>query len=475
MSKYQYNSWEPVNIKAEDLTEKEKFLLRDSKTFCIYPWMHIHAYPTGEAYPCCRGEFEHPVANTNTQTLNEIINCDKMNSLRLDIINGIERVECKKCYEQDQHGFFSGRKSANKHYGHHINKVKKDTLSDGSLAKFEMAHWDIRFSNLCNLSCRSCGHIFSSSWHKDQGRIVQDDYWNAVKGPDWPKNSPSTTEDFNKLPELVQKELREDLNSEIFEYLDYDKKVPVMTVAGGNEENMLQQVLEHSEYVEQIYFAGGEPLIMEQHYRILNQLIDSGRSKDVLLQYNSNFMKLNYKGQHVFDLWKHFKHVSVGASLDAMGPHAEYIRTGTVWSTIEKNRIDMIEQCPEVDFYISPTLSIMNAMHITDFHKDWVEKGLINPQDLNINILQYPMHYRIDIAPNHYKEKIIKKYKEHIKWLEGHDDLQRATNGFISAINFLDVNNTKYLNTFWEKTKQLDEIRNENIFDFIPELNEITT
>jgi hypothetical protein len=186
-------------------------------------------------------------------------------------------------------------------------------------------------------------------------------------------------------------------------------------------------------------------------------------------------MKLNYKGQHVFDLWKHFKHVSVGASLDAMGPHAEYIRTGTVWSTIEKNRIDMIEQCPEVDFYISPTLSIMNAMHITDFHKDWVEKGLINPQDLNINILQYPMHYRIDIAPNHYKEKIIKKYKEHIKWLEGHDDLQRATNGFISAINFLDVNNTKYLNTFWEKTKQLDEIRNENIFDFIPELNEITT
>jgi len=54
-----------------------------------------------------------------------------------------------------------------------------------------------------------------------------------------------------------------------------------------------------------------------------------------------------------------------------------------------------------------------------------------------------------------------------------HDDLQRATNGFISALNYLDVNNTNYLKTFWEKTNQLDEIRNENIFDSIPELKEM--
>jgi hypothetical protein len=133
----------------------------------------------------------------------------------------------------------------------------------------------------------------------------------------------------------------------------------------------------------------------------------------------------------------------------------------------------MLDICPDVDFYISPTLSIMNAIHLTDFHKDWVEKGLLKHQDLNINILQDPMHYRIDIAPEHYKDKIRTKFQEHIKWLEGKDDLRRATNGFISALNYLDVDNTKYLKTFWEKTNQLDKIRSESVFDSIPELYEI--
>ena len=71
----------------------------------------------------------------------------------------------------------------------------------------------------------------------------------------------------------------------------------------------------------------------------------------------------------MFDIWKKFDNVAVGASLDAMGPRAEYIRKGTKWDTVEKNRRQMMEICPDVDFYISPTLSIMNVWHIPDFHK----------------------------------------------------------------------------------------------------------
>jgi hypothetical protein len=67
--------------------------------------------------------------------------------------------------------------------------------------------------------------------------------------------------------------------------------------------------------------------------------------------------------------------------------------------------------CPNVDFYISPTLSIMNALHLPDFHKDWVDRGLITPQDLNVNILQDPMHFRLDIATKEYKEQIQQKLK----------------------------------------------------------------
>ena len=131
----------------------------------------------------------------------------------------------------------------------------------------------------------------------------------------------------------------------------------------------------------------------------------------------------------------------------------------------------MMAVCPGVDFYISPTLSIMNAHHLPDFHRAWVEQGLIRAQDLNVNILQDPTHYRIDIAPAEYKQQLKEKFQQHIKWLRPQDTLHRATTGFESAIAFIDAtDNTHLIDTFWRRTHELDAIRNENILDIIPEL-----
>jgi hypothetical protein len=224
------------------------------------------------------------------------------------------------------------------------------------------------------------------------------------------------------------------------------------------------------DYVEQIYFAGGEPLMMAEHYNILDELERRGRF-DVKLIYNTNFTHVKLKDRTVFDYWKKFKSVAVGASLDAMGTRAEYIRRGTNWDTVERNRTQMLETCPDVDFYISPTLSIMNAMHLPDFHCAWVDKGLIKPQDLNVNILQDPAYLRIDIATPEYKQQINNRYQEHLDWLRPLDQLNRATVGFESAINFMmSTDNTDLLSKFWNKTDELDQIRNENILKAIPEL-----
>jgi hypothetical protein len=189
------------------------------------------------------------------------------------------------------------------------------------------------------------------------------------------------------------------------------------------------------------------------------------------LIYNTNFTQTKLKDRLVFDYWKKFDSVAVGASLDAMGMRAEYIRKGTDWAVVEENRRRMIEICPNVDFYISPTLSIMNAWHLPDFHKSWTEQGLIRPQDLNVNILQDPAHYRIDIAPIKYKQRLRVKFEEHLEWLRPLDRLNRATVGFESAINFMmSTDNTHLLDNFWRKTHQLDEIRKERLLDSIPEL-----
>jgi len=422
-SEYQYNSTDLV--RAIDLTKHEQFLLTESKTFCMYPWIHLHAYPTGEAYPCCHAEMGVGlVGNCRNNTLEEIWNSDKQKQLRQDMLSETFNPTCGRCYEQEDNGFFSGRRSVNKHHGHHISRAAQ-TQADGALDKFEMTYWDIRFSNLCNLKCRSCGHIFSSQWYQDQAKLA---------GGNW-----------------------KDRNT-------------VLNYAGRTELDMWEQLEPHLDYVEQIYFAGGEPLLMEEHYRILEELV---RRKlfHVRLVYNTNFTHTELKGKSVFEYWKQFDSVAVGASLDGSGAIGEYIRKGTDWAVIEQNRQDMMRICPEVDFYISPTLSIMNVWHLPDFHRDWTERGFIRAQDLNVNALQDPAHYRIDIAPAEYKQQLVTKYQNHITWLRSQDSLGRATNGFESAINFMTAtDNTHLIDTFWRKTHQLDEIRKESILDVIPEL-----
>jgi organic radical activating enzyme len=416
MTQYKYNSTDL--LKPTLLTPREASLLTESKTFCIYPWIHLHAYPTGEAYPCCHAEMGvGQVGNCRTNTLEQIWTDVPMQRLRADMLSETPNAACRRCYEQEDSGFFSGRRSANKHHGHQIKKLEANP--------FEMTYWDIRFSNLCNLKCRSCGHIFSSQWYQDQAKLA---------GGDWKKNN------------------------------------TVLKIAGRNEDDMWNQLIPHLDYVEQIYFAGGEPLLMEEHYRILDELVRRNRF-DVRLIYNTNFTHTDLKGQSVFEYWKQFDSVAVGASLDASGARGEYIRKGTDWAVVEQNRRKMIEICPDVDFYISPTLSIMNAEHLPDFHRDWVEQGLIRAQDLNVNILQDPAHYRIDIAPAAYKGSLMARYREHIEWLRGRDPLQRATQGFESAITFMTAtDNTSLIDTFWRKTHELDAIRKENILDVIPEL-----
>ena len=131
----------------------------------------------------------------------------------------------------------------------------------------------------------------------------------------------------------------------------------------------------------------------------------------------------------------------------------------------------MLEVCPDVDFYISPTVSLMNVLHVPDFHRAWVESGLLNAQDLNVNILQSPDWYRADCLPQELKAQATEKLEEHIAWLQPQDHLKRATNGLRSTISFMNSQtNTQHLKKFNQVTAQLDAVRTENFYEVFPEL-----
>ena len=425
---YVYNERAPYFIDKDKLSEKQLFRLTKSDNFCMMPWVHMHAFPDGRAYPCCLADYWHPVGDLRKNTMAEVWNQDAYKTMRTNMLNEQPSKECTKCYEQEQNGFFSMRNDANRNYGHHVSEVD-NTDSNGYNPEFRIRYWDVRFSNLCNFKCRSCGPIFSSNWFNDHVKL------------------------YNRTPDVLGREM---------------DRVEYTT---GDEDGMLEQMLPHIPYLEQVYFAGGEPLIMKEHYFMLEKLIEDGKT-DIRLQYNTNFSELAFKDKHVFEYWKHFKNVSVGASLDASGARAELMRKGTDWTQTVENRQRMMTEVPHVDFYISATVSAMNVLHVLDFHREWTELGLIEAKDFNINICQSPEWYRIDILPEKFKhEVVIPAYEQHIAWLEPQDKLQRATTGYKSLLNLLTAQDASHLMPrFREEINKLDSIRHENFWNTFPEL-----
>ena len=391
---YNYMSKTPIYIDADKLNEQQFERLVESKNFCMLPWVHMHAFPDGRTYPCCLADYWHPVGDLRKNTMAEVWNQDKYKAMRVNMLEDRPCKECTKCYEQEANGFFSMRNEANRNLGHYIGDVDL-TEPDGTHPEFKIRYWDIRFSNLCNFSCRTCGPIFSSNWYNDHVKM------------------------YNRVPDVLGREMTR---------IEY---------AGGDEDSIQRQMEPHIPYLEQVYFAGGEPLIMKEHYFLLDRLLELDKT-NVRLIYNTNFSEMRFKDRHVLEYWKKFETVNVGASLDAMGPRAELMRKGTVWQQAVDNRRRMMEETPHVDFYVSATVSAMNVLHVIDFHREWVEQGLIEAKDFNINLCQSPEWYRANIFPQWFKEQVIKpKYEEHIAWISTRDPLSRATNGFKSLLKFI--------------------------------------
>lgn len=428
--KYRYSSRVPLKAKPSSFTKKQWELVVESENFCMMPWVHMHAYPDGRVYPCCIADYWHPIGNLRDNTMEEVWNGEQYRELRRNMMNKQPSKQCTKCYEQEKNGFFSMRYESNRTYGHHIGLVD-NTDETGYNPDFHLKYWDIRFSNLCNFRCRTCGPMFSSQWFQDHKKM------------------------YGKVPDALGRNLN------VIEY------------AGGSEDSILAQMEQHIPTLEQVYFAGGEPLIMKEHYYLLEKLIEYGKT-DITLQYNTNFSELRYKDKHVFDYWKHFENVSVGASLDGSGARAELIRKGQDWQQTVENRERMMREVPHVDFYVSSTVSSLNVLHVMDFHREWSDLGLVKPQDWNINLCQGPEWYRPDALPIEFRKSVvIPKVEEHIKWLMPQDPLTRATVGYKGLINILANDKEGNWNGFILETKKLDLARKERFWDIFTEYADI--
>lgn len=396
--------------------------LSDSKVFCIAPWVHLHAWANGAVYPCClsNSEDEFQFGNLNESTLDKLFNSKRIKQMRNNMLQNIPDGACTRCYENEKSGFSSMRNNLNKEYLKDNINLVTNTKPDGTVDDIKIQYWDIRFSNICNMKCRTCGPDFSTQWQQELNSTGENDH--------------------------TVKKIRSSLLTEISDQIQYIKSV---------------------------YFAGGEPLLMDEHWKFIEQIIEHG-NRNINIHYQTNLSKLYYKKKSAIDLWNYFDRVTVNASLDAHGDLASYVRTGTDWKIIESNIKTLKEKCPNVILNVSCTVSVLNIHNIVDFYNYLVDNNYINPNNFEINPVMFPFYYKLDILP----DALLKKYKNkidvHIKKLSQLNiNVDNTINNFQSLSNML-TTQSKYKSSDWDNfikiTYNLDRIRNQNVKDHLPEL-----
>lgn len=404
----------------------KEYHLNESKSFCMLPWTHIHSTPSGVASACCISSSCHTavgMGNTKEQSLIDCVNSPKMNSLRKDMIAGVLNAECSQCHIHEKTGVSSSRTVMNKVLGEFYDEVINNTNMDGSLKEFKMRYFDIRFSNICNFKCRTCGAGYSSQWEQ------------------------------------------EDLKNNVSHARIYPK---------NNKPELVNEILTHVPNIKIAYFAGGEPLITEEHYVILEEMIKTGAAKDIKLRYNTNTSNLRFKDKDLLSMWKHFnKGVAVDASIDHYGDRAEYIRHGTDWSVVENN-IKILRSLPFVNFRINTVLSVFNILTIGDFYEYLIRNNLYFPKDQGYTIypMSSPNYLSCHILPPDYKAIGKKSVNQAIAALLRNKfnlfrlEQLKNVHVWITQNNTWDQEKIK----FKEEISRLDTVRNENFKRTFPEL-----
>jgi|MDTC01.1.fsa_nt_gb organic radical activating enzyme len=419
--------------------EGHKIFLKDlllikSETFCMMPWVHFHTTPTGQGAPCCISNScadNEGVGNSRDHSLSDLVNSPKMRKLRLDMIKGNKNPECAGCHKHDATGVPSFRTQSNKQWGEYFDDILATTdMNTGRIINFRMRYFDIRFSNICNFKCRTCGSAFSSQWE--------------------------------------QEDLKSQSESGVPHY--------AMEIEKGNSKEFLRNVIQQVPNFEVAYFAGGEPLITDEHYILLDEMIKT-QNTDIQLRYNSNISNFKYKKRDIFKLWKHFSQpIQVYASIDHIGDRAEYIRSGTNWKTIERNMKKLIKT-PNIDFTVNTVYSIFNALTISHFYKYMIDNHYYKPgrSVWSLYCMDAPKHVSPHALPIEFKEQAMQQLEiteQYMKDLNFNDNqIQPITD--VKKWLFQENTWEEQKDEFKKEIKRLDRIRNEDFAKTFPEIQHL--
>jgi MoaA/NifB/PqqE/SkfB family radical SAM enzyme len=389
--------------------------------FCVLPWVSLETSPIGTVRPCCLADDEI-VDNTGNKfqllasTFADIQSSKHMQSLRQEFLAGQQPRTCRKCWAVEDAGGTSKRM-------HTLNRLKHMGISSNWTEDAKpLMFLDLKLGNICNLKCRICGSWSSSQFAAEELKFVSDNkkqsyHYQMLKDGAWPRE-----------------------NSQFWTELDSS--------------------LNHIRYLE---FTGGEPFMIQEHFDLLQTLVEKGVAHQVEIHYNTNG---THYPEHAETIWSHFKHVEIAFSIDDIGARFEYQRTNAVWKEVGAN-IEHFKQMRarnnNISLQVCCTVNIFNIYYLCDV-ANWIHKQAFD--FVYWNILHDAPWFSIAHMPVAAKTIIDNHLKTQSFPAEYQSEIQKI-------VEFMNQGHSYTDNELIKNIQQLDTRRNESLKIVAPELAEI--
>ena len=402
----------------------------------MHPFTGLATREDGAICACCRS---HPIGFIQKDTLENIWNNDTMQRIRRQVLNNERPPECEPCFSLEDQGVESLRM---RHIAGKIPEARINLYPNTQLQEimpFEIPTMELKLNNLCNLKCRMCHPMDSTAWND----------WCEVK-------------DFYKAEGNIMYDIVEEHNLENKPFLD---KFQDSTEWWAS----LEKLLPHFRRVE---FAGGEPLMDPQHYRILDMLAPYG--DQIEIKYATNLSTLGKNNRTIWEYWPKFKSVAVNVSIDGMEKSYEYVRGNASWAELINN-IKQIQTIPNISRIVGAvTVQVSNVLILDKIIEYFLDDlGII----FHTHRVEYPKVLSAQVLPRELQVLAITKLRaveqrlEEFKMVKKHPELLAYTRGQIQDnINYLI---SRDQSDKWQDcvsfNRALDSTRNQSFFDVTPE------
>jgi sulfatase maturation enzyme AslB (radical SAM superfamily) len=366
------------------------------KTICMLPWISMEVTPTGTYRPCCL--YSESIPNINVHTGHSIQDAqysDYMKSLRQQFLTGEKPTGCQMCWNEEA---VVGRMSKRKATYIKLKNVKQD-YTENAVAPIFL---DLKLGNICNLKCRICGSWSSSKWAQEEIDIAGGEN------------------------ELARQQL---LNGQ------WPRKVPSWWEA-------LEDALPFVEYLE---FTGGEPFLINEHFDLLEKLVEKGDASKIDIHYNTNGTSWPVRSE----LWKHFKRVEIAFSIDDVGKRFEYQRYGTRWEETQ----EVIRKAVNSPYQLQvcTTFNIQNAYYWPETEAWILDQGI---KDIHYNILHEPPMFNLRNMPDDIKHT----YRQKMKQCRNPDKIEQV-------IKFMELPGENMLHELKDRLQKSDEYRKQSFVE----------